>query len=67
MLDFSSGYVQRAMAHLPQQGLKSPWRTYQNYVLDMLTIRFGTLEDGAMKFGRLSEAVQQGSALKAAE
>ncbi|WP_417495967.1 flavin-containing monooxygenase [Maricaulis sp.] len=67
MLDFSSGYVQRAMAHLPQQGVKSPWRTYQNYVQDMLTIRFGKLEDGAMKFGRVGDTAQQAPALEAAE
>jgi monooxygenase len=67
MLDFSSGYVQRALAHLPRQGVKSPWRTYQNYVQDMLTIRFGKLEDGAMSFGRLGEGAQTGAALEAAE
>ena len=67
MLDFSSSYVQRAMAHLPQQGIKSPWRTYQNYVQDMLTIRFGKLEDGALVFGRRDERAQQDTALKAAE
>ena len=67
MLDFSSGYVQRALANLPRQGAKSPWRTYQNYVQDMLTIRFGKLEDGAMTFGRLGQATQQGAAQEAAE
>jgi len=67
MLDFSSGYVQRAMAHLPQQGVKSPWRTYQNYVQDMFTIRFGKLEDGAMRFGRMGDKAQATPALEAAE
>lgn len=67
MLDFSSGYVQRALAQLPQQGVKSPWRTYQNYVQDMLTIRFGKLEDGALMFGRVGETARQGSVLEAAE
>ena len=55
------------MSQLPQQGVKSPWRTYQNYVQDMLTIRFGKLEDGAMTFGRLAEGSRQGAALEAAE
>ncbi|MFC4725674.1 flavin-containing monooxygenase [Glycocaulis abyssi] len=50
LLDFSSGYVQRALPHLPRQGTKAPWRTYQNYVQDMLTIRYGRLEDGHLRF-----------------
>lgn len=50
MLDFSSGYVQRALPGLPHQGSKPPWRTYQNYIQDMLTIRYGRLEDGHMRF-----------------
>ncbi len=50
MLDFSSGYVQRALPNLPRQGSKPPWRTYQNYIKDMMTIRYGRLEDGHMQF-----------------
>ena len=29
-IDFTSGYVQRALDRLPKQGKKSPWRQYQN-------------------------------------
>jgi monooxygenase len=49
-IDFSSGYVQRAADKLPKQGSKAPWKLYQNYALDILTLRFGSLEDGAMEF-----------------
>jgi len=49
-LDFSSGYVQRARDVLPKQGAKKPWRLYQNYALDMLTLRFGAVDDGTMRF-----------------
>ncbi len=49
-LDFSSGYVQRARDVLPAQGAKKPWRLYQNYALDMLTLRFGAVDDGTMRF-----------------
>jgi len=51
-LDFSSGYVQRARDVLPKQGATKPWRLYQNYALDLLTLRFGTVEDGTMRFER---------------
>ncbi|MDE1172365.1 MAG: NAD(P)/FAD-dependent oxidoreductase [Parvibaculaceae bacterium] len=49
-LDFSSGYVQRALDMLPKQGSKRPWKLYQNYALDMLTLRLGRLDDGSMDF-----------------
>jgi len=55
MLDFSSGYVQRALPALPRQGAKPPWRTYQNYIKDLLTIRYGRLEDGHMRFMTAAE------------
>ena len=51
-LDFTSGYVQRAAAMLPKQGHRKPWKLYQNYVLDLLALRFGKLADGVMAFGR---------------
>ena len=47
-VNFSSGYIQRALAHQPKQGSKRPWRLYQNYALDLLTLRFGTVRDRAM-------------------
>ena len=50
-LSFTSGYVQRAQALLPKQGARRPWQVYQNYVQDMLTIRFGRIADGVMRFG----------------
>ena len=49
-LSFSSGYVRRAIDRLPKQGAKIPWRVHQNYALDVLAFRFGSLEDGVMRF-----------------
>jgi cation diffusion facilitator CzcD-associated flavoprotein CzcO len=51
-LDFTSGYVQRASALLPKQGDRAPWRLHQNYVLDLLALRLGKVDDGVMAFGR---------------
>jgi cyclohexanone monooxygenase len=51
-LDFTSGYVQRASAMLPKQGAASPWRVHQNYVMDVLALRFGGFEDGVLRFQR---------------
>jgi cation diffusion facilitator CzcD-associated flavoprotein CzcO len=49
-LDFSSGYVQRAIAKMPKQGSKRPWRLYQNYALDIVALRFGKVDDGVMRY-----------------
>jgi cyclohexanone monooxygenase len=50
-VDFTSGYVQRAVGMLPKQGSKKPWQVYQNYFKDLMMIRYGRLKDGAMRFG----------------
>jgi monooxygenase len=51
-LDFSSGYVQRAVAKFPKQGSRAPWKLHQNYALDILSLRLGSIEDDAMEFSR---------------
>ena len=56
LLNFTSGYIQRAIASFPSQGSRTPWRVYQNYVLDLLTLRYGRLRDGAMEFSRRRRA-----------
>lgn len=45
-LDFSSGYVTRAMEKFPKQGSKAPWRVHQNYARDLLALRYGSVDDG---------------------
>ena len=50
VIDFTSGYVLRALETLPRQGLKTPWRLHQNYVKDLRLMRYGRLEDGTMEF-----------------
>ena len=49
-IDFSSGYVRRSVAKMPKQGSKRPWRLYQNYALDIVTLRFGKVDDGVMQY-----------------
>jgi len=61
LLDFSSGYMQRALPHLPRQGTKAPWRTYQNYLQDMVTIRYGRLQDGHLQFRKAKSGTGEAS------
>ncbi len=49
-VDFSSGYLQRSLHLFPKQGAKAPWRLSQNYPRDILTLRFGRIDDGVMEF-----------------
>ena len=49
-LNFTSGYVQRSIAKMPKQGSKRPWRLYQNYALDIVSLRFGKVDDGVMQY-----------------
>ena len=49
-LDFTSGYVQRALPMLPRQGDRKPWKLHQNYTLDLLALRFARVDDGVMQF-----------------
>jgi cation diffusion facilitator CzcD-associated flavoprotein CzcO len=68
-IDFNSGYVVRAIQSFPKQGSKPPWRLYQNYALDILTIRRAALDDGVLEFsagpGAQSPAPQPTQALAA--
>ena len=54
-LDFSSGYVQRAAAALPAQGERKPWKLNQNYALDLMALKFGSVDD-AMLFSNPAQA-----------
>ena len=48
--DFSSGYFQRALDMLPRQGSVKPWKLNQNYLADLVSLRFAALEDGVLRF-----------------
>ena len=56
LLDLSSGYVQRAAAMFPKQGSKAPWKLKQNYILDLMSLGYGTMDDPALKYAKASAA-----------
>ena len=49
-LDFNSGYVKRADGKLPKQGSKAPWKVYQNYLRDTISIKYGTINDKVLEY-----------------
>jgi cation diffusion facilitator CzcD-associated flavoprotein CzcO len=52
LLDFSSGYVLRAIDQFPRAGSRTPWRLRMSYLHDLLALRYGKIDDGAMRFSR---------------
>jgi cation diffusion facilitator CzcD-associated flavoprotein CzcO len=55
-LDFTSGYVQRGLARFPKQGSKPPFRVNQNYLFDLLELRYSPIEDGVLEWSSPNEA-----------
>jgi monooxygenase len=55
-LDFTSGYVTRAVSILPKQGSKKPWKLHQNYFRDLLALKFGRVGDGTLMFSNATRA-----------
>lgn len=50
LLNLTSGYVQRGAGLFPKQGCKAPWLMHQNYLADLVSLRFGRLDDGTLTF-----------------
>jgi cation diffusion facilitator CzcD-associated flavoprotein CzcO len=50
MMGLNSGYVMRSVGQFPKQGVKLPWRLYQNYILDFLQLRLRPLRDKVLEF-----------------
>lgn len=51
-MTLEAGYIQRSAHLFPHQGSRTPWRLYQNYIRDILMLRYGSLKDGAMAFSK---------------
>jgi monooxygenase len=48
--NFSSGYIQRALASWPKQGSRAPWRVYQNYIRDTISLKWSPVKNKALEF-----------------
>jgi monooxygenase len=56
LLGLKSGYVRRGIDHFPKQGSKAPWVFRNNYLYDILTLRFGAINDGILVFSKAGNA-----------
>lgn len=50
LLDFDAGYILRALDVLPKQGSKYPWKVYQNYVLDLMSLKVDSVKDKYLEY-----------------
>jgi cation diffusion facilitator CzcD-associated flavoprotein CzcO len=48
--NFTPGYIQRALASWPKQGSKPPWRVYQNYIRDIISLKWSAVDNEALEF-----------------
>jgi monooxygenase len=60
-VDFSSGYFQRAAHLLPKQGAGKPWKLNQNYLSDLVAMRFGAIDDGILEFSGAERSASPGA------
>jgi monooxygenase len=56
LMDFQAGYVLRSIDKFPKAGSKAPWQLGMSYAHDVVSLRHGAIEDGAMKFKRRNPA-----------
>ena len=50
LVSLESGYLLRAEHLLPKQGANAPWKNHENYIGDMVSIRYGRFGDGVLRF-----------------
>ena len=61
LLDFSAGYVLRAIDQLPGRGSRAPWRLGMSYLSDALTLRHGKIDDGGSALQCSADRAASGS------
>jgi cation diffusion facilitator CzcD-associated flavoprotein CzcO len=55
LLDFQAGYVLRSIDEFPRAGSRPPWHLGMSYAHDVVKLRYGRIDDGAMRFSRRPE------------
>ena len=54
LMDFQAGYVLRSIDEFPKAGSRPPWQLGMSYAHDLLKLRYGRIDDGALRFSRRS-------------
>ncbi|MGH2861879.1 MAG: flavin-containing monooxygenase [Solirubrobacteraceae bacterium] len=67
LLEFSAGYVLRAVGDFPRQGAGAPWQLAMNPNVDRTILREGPIEDPALRFATQRRPVEPMMARRRAE
>ena len=54
-MNLNSGYVQRALDKVPNQGADYPWQQKHNFFVDKFILSYGTLEGDGLQFSKSAE------------
>jgi hypothetical protein len=57
LMDFQAGYVLRSIDAFPRAGSRAPWQLGMSYAHDVVKLRYGAIDDGAMRFTRVRAPV----------
>ena len=52
----NAGYIERALASWPKHGSNSPWRVYQNYIRDVISLKWTSVDNNALEFSNPPKA-----------
>ena len=63
IVNFTSGYFQRALDRLPKQGSRPPWRFNQNYLQDRKVLLREPIDDGVLRFTRVDPSSPAATAI----
>ena len=50
VMHFTPGYIQRSVVTWPSQGSRRPWRIHQNYIRDVVSLRWSRIGNAALEF-----------------
>ena len=59
LLPLTSGYIQRSIKDFPKQGSREPWKSYNNYMRDILMVRYGKVADDSLVFSTPEKAAPE--------
>ena len=49
-MPLTSGYLQRAREILPKQSTQAPWKRCENYLIDLLNLRYHRIRNKGLRF-----------------
>ena len=67
LLDLQAGYVRRGLHLMPRTGARAPWRLRQNYLVDLVALRFWPLGGRGLAFTRAGQRASRVSDRRAGD